>query len=64
MKRYYAARVRFDKCWGNNQQCYATYTVTARSTLEATRKIERMANGIVLSGTLKQLPDGVYRFSN
>ncbi len=64
MKRYYAARVRFDKCWGNNQQCYATYTVCARSTKEAASKIEKMSSGVVLSGTLKQIPDGVFRFSN
>lgn len=64
VKRYYAARVRFDKCWNNQQSCYATYTTVARSTLEAKRKIETMSNGIVLAGTLRQLPDGVFRFSN
>ena len=64
MKRYYAARVRFDRCWNNDQRCYATYTTVAKSTLEAKRKIEKMASGTVLAGTLKQLPDGVFRFSN
>lgn len=64
MKRYYAARVRFDRCWENQQQCYATYTTVAKSTLEARHKIEKMSSGVVLLGTLKQLPDGVFRFSN
>ncbi len=64
MKRYYAARVRFDKCWMNRQECHAVYTVVARSTLEAKRKIETMSSGTVLFGTLKHLPDGVFRFSN